>query len=510
MLIAGAGVVGAGAVAVRLWIAAGLAFHYDEHWHRFVATVRPVGQMVAELRDVAHPPLAMLVLRVIAWVNESAAASRLLGFLPAMGSLVLFYLCARRLKLAPELGLLAVLLAALSPAHAMISVSTRGYALAMAWELAAFAALLRWIDQPEGRRVPARALLYLSLAMWTAYNAIFVAAAFAPVWWLARRIHPAGDRARRKDLRDGGLFALSAVALVAYLISTIGLGNFGHTDPFLPAGEPRWQFALLGLARDLHLLAAVPLSRWLAAAVVLVLVVALVRLQRRLPRTTDELLAVAPALMLGQVLLLLLVAALLGRYPFGGAMRHQFVLFPFLVLTVVQLLARVGPRWLAVAYAGAVVWGVFALRAPLPEETVWHAAWAEDAAATRRQLGQSCLYLPVYSTYGFYGALPSSRWRAVDSCGPRCVRFVVEDQHGSFTVLKDSATWEVGDPPDAAFAARLAQVSRACSELWVLSIDRVAPETGFSEVAEPLERAGLLLRQRVSLGAGGLWQLQKR
>ena len=84
--------------------------------------------------------------------------------------------------------------------------------------------------------MPGRALLWLALGMWCEYYTAFVGAAFGVVWLLA----PREGKLTRADVRDCVLFALSTVGLGLYLWWSIGLTNFGHTDPFLPAGEPIW------------------------------------------------------------------------------------------------------------------------------------------------------------------------------------------------------------------------------------------------------------------------------
>jgi hypothetical protein len=303
-------------------------------------------------------------------------------------------------------------------------------------------------------------------------------------------------------VRDGVLFALSIVGLGLYLWWSIGLTNFGHTDPFLPAGEPLWQFLLVGTARDLHLLLALPESRVLAALVLVALGAGIVQLVRKRPRSRDQLLRAAPSLVLVVLVLILMLAAIAKRYPFGGPMRHQFVLFPFLVLVIAQAIARVRKAGPVLVFALALGWGAFALREPLPDDNLWNPLWTSDSATVRAEVGSGCLYLPVYSLYGFYGGLGRARWTAVESCGPRCRQFLVEDQGPPFHVLRDSATWEPYDPSVEAFAARLIEVSRASPRcggaMWLHALDR-PPASSFRDPVRPL------VDKRVSLAAGELW-----
>jgi hypothetical protein len=498
--IAGAMAVGAIALGVRLWLMWSLPVGFDEHWHRFVADARPLAQLVTELKDVAHPPLCILLLRAIGWVTGSAIAARTVAVVPGVVSLAWWFVAARRVGLCAPMALAGTLLLALLPAHAQVSTSVRGYALAMMFQVAAFAELVRWIEAPRGRRVPGRALAWLALGMWSEYCTVFVAAAFGVVWLFALRLHPPGDQ-RRADVRDALLFGASTLGLALYLWWGVGATNFGHTDRFLPAGEPLWRFLADAWARDLHLLLGVPESRVLA----ILTLVGLGWLMRP-PRTREELLKSAPSLVLGVMVILLMLASLTRRYPFGGTMRHQVMLLPLMALVIVQSIDRARramPSALVVSatFVIALGWGVWSLRHPFPDDNLSNGAWAEDTASVRREVGGGCVYLPVYGVYAFYGGLGVSRWSAESSCGPRCTQFIVEHQGKRFIALRDGAVWEPYDPSAAAFAERLRQVSRAAprcgGELWLYALEHptVAPEIA------------TFVKRRVTLTAGELWQL---
>jgi hypothetical protein len=499
-LMVGAIAVGAVAIGVRLWLAWRLPVGFDEHWHRFIADARPLGQLVHELKDVAHPPLCVVLLRMVGWVSGSAVAARAIAVVPGVASLAVWYLAARRVGLCAPMALAGVLLLALLPSHAQVSTSVRGYALAMLFQVAAFAELLRWVDEPRGRRVPGRALLWLALGMWSEYCTVFVGAAFGVVWLFALRFHGPAEK-RGRDVRDALLFGLSIVGLALYLLWGVGLTSFGHTDAYLPSGGSTWRFLLDGWARDLHLLLGVPRSNVIAA----LSLVGLPWLMRP-PRTREDLVRSAPSLVLGVMVVLLMLASVTRRYPFGGTMRHQVMLLPFLALVIVQLIDRarkVAPSAVVVtsAFMVALAWGAWSLRRPFPDDNLFNAAWAEDAQAVRREAGSGCVYLPVYGVYAFYGGLGPSRWSAESACGPRCVQFDVEHQGQRFIALRDGAVWEPYDPSPAAFAERLRQVSRAAprcgGEMWLYTLDHptVAPEIA------------TFVKRRVALTAGELWQL---
>src|SRR5262249_61560254 len=49
-------------------------------------------------------------------------------------------------------------------------------------------------------------------------------------------------------------------------------------------------------------------------------------------------------IMLAIMAALTLATALIGRYPFGGPLRHQFFMFPFAILSLVAVLDRIVRR----------------------------------------------------------------------------------------------------------------------------------------------------------------------
>lgn len=98
------------------------------------------------------------------------------------------------------------------------------------------------------------------------------------------------------------------------------------------ARESAPEFLLRGLTVTAALLLPVPASGAGVGAVLLGLFVVLV-LTLAVPRAIDDDIARArrraPAVMLAVVLLLGMAGGLFGKYPFGGMMRHQMLLFLF-------------------------------------------------------------------------------------------------------------------------------------------------------------------------------------
>jgi len=108
---------------------------------------------------------------------------------------------------------------------------------------------------------------------------------------------------------------------------------------FEPAGhESGLEFLLRNLKSELKLFSPPGFSPvLLALCVVAALASAFIWISGRGPREFSTTISAAVfLLMLGAFM----AAGLAGKYPFGGALRHQYLLFPFLVLSGLALLDR--------------------------------------------------------------------------------------------------------------------------------------------------------------------------
>ena len=137
------------------------------------------------------------------------------------------------------------------------------------------------------------------------------------------------------------------------------------------------------------------------------------------PARRDRVDRLLPALVLALLLGIGMVLGVLGKYPFGGLMRHQFLLFLFAVLAGGVALDRAirsaGSRWrpAVAAVAGAAVVASFALRGP--------ATTGLAPEALRERLGVfsadvpegGTVFVDLFNLIGLFSATADGAWRFV-------------------------------------------------------------------------------------------------
>ncbi len=346
----------AAALGLDLYAAGFYHLGFDETWHVFIAGVRPSAQFLRELRWESHPPLSYVILRWLVPLHGAELWPRLPSIVPGLGSIVLAYLAARELGMGRPARLVVAVMFALASTPVSIALTVRAYSLATMLTLAAFVSVLRILrdHRRTGPRERWGFVVAAVLASWTEYSAVLTVLAMAA----ALAIHALRDRELRMAAVRGAarpsswgpplLLALGLVGVDRWLRWTHGRGQVGHVIDCFPApGESLPGFALRGVTSTLDFFAPLGLASGrvpglaigLAAAAMLWLVVRYLR-----PGSpADGARASVPAI-IALVWTAIFVLAHDGVYPFGGRMRHQFVLFPFfafaLALVVDDALAR--------------------------------------------------------------------------------------------------------------------------------------------------------------------------
>ena len=109
---------------------------------------------------------------------------------------------------------------------------------------------------------------------------------------------------------------------------------------FQPAGEESvGSFVLRNLRNTFNVFSPVSVENEIIVLSLVLLTAAFVYVIR-FRWEKGYVLATVPLILLVTIVGSLIVASILGLYPFGGAARHQFVLYPFIVLTAGVALDR--------------------------------------------------------------------------------------------------------------------------------------------------------------------------
>jgi hypothetical protein len=336
----------AASAGLLLWLGARQFVSYDGFWHVFIARQDAWPNFWREVGDNAHPPLYYLLLGVaIDTLGPSFLGYRAISIVATLGSTLLVARIVAKLTASPWFGVVGAAAFGLSFNAVEVGLEVRAYALCVCLVLAAFSAYLDWLGTHPARLRSATRVLFagaLATAVATNYSAFFfLAAALATPWLLGvshgRWRHRLFEEVRQHRLAAGLTFAVPlAAAAVSYgLHVRMWASRLSHVPSFMydPAHETVGEF-VAHASRSLVLLALPALSRAgnLQAGIAAALAVgALAWLVSRRARGR---LAVVPPIVLGVMLALNLVAAVAGRYPFGGELRHEIYLFPFALIAL--------------------------------------------------------------------------------------------------------------------------------------------------------------------------------
>ena len=329
-----------------LWLGSRQFVSYDGFWHIFIARLDAWPDFLREVADNAHPPLYYLLLGVaIDTLGLSFLSYRAISIAATLGSTLLLARIVARLTANPWFGVVGAAAFGLSFNAVDVGLEVRAYALGVCLVLAAFSAYLDWLDTHPGRLPRRTRVLFagaLATAVATHYSAFFVLAAALATPFLLGVAHRRWRRRLFVEFRQHRLAAvlMFGVPVVAALVSyglhvRMWASRLNHVPSFMyqPAQETVGDF-LAHATRSLIVLALPAFGRagnvqvGVAAAL---FVGALAWLASR--RARRHVSVVLP-IMLCVMLPLNIAAAIAGRYPFGGELRHQIYLFPFALIAL--------------------------------------------------------------------------------------------------------------------------------------------------------------------------------
>ncbi len=491
-------------------------YGFDESWHAAIAYISPLWIALQTAAADVHPFLYYLLLRPLHLIDDHPFALRLLSIVPALLTIPLLFALLHRLRIATPIALTTIVILAASFSFNEMGVIVRSYALTT---LLLLGALWFWIDMlPGAPGRPSRFSAVSSLALattafWCLYAAVLSSAALAAATVIMMVLNRRFGHQLWRNWRqysgwpEWSLFFAAHAAGVGWFLR----GRFherdldssvGHvTQWFAHEGQRPFDYLLTNLRHELELftpLMGMPTGMTnIALVALLILIIGLTWAYRRRGDTTLAILVLAPLLLTT----ILATLGLWGIYPFGGDLRHQYLLFPFLLLLVplsMHLLwphlAGRWPRRLAVALVVVVAFHTsfrthqtnVHIGDPAPDR--W---WTEETIT----LFSVSSDIPVLlSRYNFYPILinlltPGSRFRTSWTCdtntcetAPQGMRAILNDwpefqQHrvwladsGTTDIFK-SREWLISVHPDDDFFGRLLGLMTAAdiTEIRILS-----------------------------------------
>ncbi len=330
--------------AIRIYVGAKNFLSFDEWQHLFMASSPRWADLSFELRTNAHPPLFFLLLGAMLKLGIPAFY-RFISIASGVGSIVVVGLIARRLLESIWMQLLCAAAFALSFDAITTSVEIRSYQLTVFLVLLAFLAWLAMLEPAPGRSVVRPAIAFAlccSLAVTSHYSAVFFLGAALTVLLFTLR-----DRSipRASILAISAAFAVPlGIFAVEYFVHASVQIIQGYLYPYYLGRTPNESsvaFAAKNSLNFFNLFSPFGLHSELALfLLVLPLGAAATFISFSRLRTRPDTGLKSRAVILVPIVIVaeMFVSSLIGEYPFGGMLRHQYIAGPFLLIAAFVVL----------------------------------------------------------------------------------------------------------------------------------------------------------------------------
>ena len=377
---------------------------YDEAWHLYLGKIGPVWKTMLSISGDTHPPMYYLLLRPFFHIGRDPVYARALTMGLTVLTVPLVYALLRRLRIAVPIALVTVIVLASSVSFLHLGVTIRQYSVAVFFLLAAlwFWSSMLPINSSQPRRRFAVASLFLfSLAFANLYAVILATAALFGSMLIVMLLNRDARKVLSSNWRQHSgwpewtLFALAHVGVLLWFYvgwaSHVSTDSPNYLSQFNPAdGQSVLSFLITGLQREVSLFTPLyklpPLYINIGLLGILAVVLWLLVHNLRRGNYLHATLALTPL-----ALTAILAAGGISRhYPFGGEFRHQYVLFPFLLLLLPLALQSVWQHFPNAAIKTMVLTVVLAIAAhntvrtldyrgigEAPDKTPWQQAHAE-------------------------------------------------------------------------------------------------------------------------------------
>jgi hypothetical protein len=325
----------------RLALGTSQFVEYDGYWHVWIAQQDRWANFIREYHGDAHPPLYYLLLRWTMALGNSQVVYRLLSLISGTISVWFLGITALKAFRSPIWAALSALAYGLSMASILTSNEVRGYMLASFFIQVSFYYLLDLIGERQPPTLWPRIVFALMavLACLTEYYAlIYVAAAFLIV--LANLIFLRPPRLVFAILREAATFVLILALPVWEYISHLGAKSVAYDHLpgyYFPAdgSQSVADFLWSNLRNELSWFSPLKLpegggfAALIAVCVAALLATVFLLRDTREPKNREALMSLAfPFVILGA----LMAGGLVRAYPYGGFLRQQYIIYPFLIV----------------------------------------------------------------------------------------------------------------------------------------------------------------------------------
>lgn len=490
------------AAVPRLWLGASQYIEYDGYWHVFIAQQDKWPRFWADVYANDNPPLFYLLLKFVMLFGRNSLIYRSISITADAASVFLVGWISWKVTHSNARSWQAALAYGLALPAIIMASEVRSYMLSVVFVLISFGCLLEIAD-PEKSKIETRWRMGFAVCAILACLSHYFAFYYAGAAILLLGVRAVYERSHWKAemATCAPVIACVAALYFVHVRSQAGIQK-GHLLAyyFNPAGsETAVTFLLRNWKNLINLFLPFAVPTNVIAAGVLVASLACVlwlgglRQQRKSAWTIR-----ITALMLAGFAL----SALAGKYPFGGELRQQYLLFPFLVICAAIVVERLAgplgifvPRNARVVLNGlvavAIVWvsAVQFERYPKFSGNIGADRMAEFEALAPRP---RAVFLDQFNLILFFIFHHTWQWRSVEPKPPLEGIDVYRLTRGpdEMLVFRDMVDWNI-DPNDSAVYPKLAQSLRfqqTPAELSVLGVRQSPPQPAFTDVRQTRRR----------------------
>lgn len=488
---------------VMILIGAGIAMfyfgtvariEYDGWWHVFIARESNWSIFLRDIFVNAHPPLYFLVLKFSSFCfGYSRIAYRIFSIFAGVISVFLVARIVEKTCLVRATTLLATLAFAASTTTIIIANEVRSYMLAGTFLLFSLYFFLDLVGSGSKRlRSQVCCSTGLVLGVLSHYSLLFVIPAFFVVPIVLSMCFPATRKRISQTSRKNWtsilmvLIAPTAMAAAAFVFHIRKFSKpMGHLSEFYySSSEPLPAYIWRVATSELALFSPVNLSRtpfayqalgFVLLSIGVVVLLLLLRMERA-PRAAA--IPILTLVLAGE----LLFASITGRYPFGGALRHQYIVFPIALISLFLLLDRMlarMPSRSCRAIAGMTILFVLVISSSLQ----WHSLRIvrnEIATGTHRVFRTefpypSSVYLDQFSLIIFFSHEHKATWQFESTFDKKKIdKIRIQRDNHEFFVLRNRKAWQAHlDDPKVFRGLTRALAAFGLDQTIVYHFDRV-------------------------------------
>jgi len=500
------------AAVPRLLLGASQFIEYDGYWHVFIAQQDNWDNFWADIYVNAHPPLYFLLLKSVLHFGHSLLVYRSISLLTGVASVFLIGRIARRVTGSNVRACQTALAYGLALPGIVISCEVRSYMLSVFFVLVSFWYFLEIPGSGTVRsQIKPRAGFALGaiLACLSHYFAFFYSGAAIALLLsrFAARTYKAETANWRAEAAAEAATSLPVVAVI-YTLYQVHAGPLaqiqGHLIPYYydPAGrETVTAFLLRNWTNFVNLFSPFEISSGAVAVGLLILALAGGILSARLWQgvsgspsgTTGTSVLPSWTILITAIMLVeFVLAAVAGKYPFGGDLRQQYLLFPFLLLFGTIVVERIAEKLSAVVPVqgrlllnalaiAAIVW-VSAVRFEEYPKVGGNVGADGMASFDRLEPTPAAVYLDQFNLITFFTFHHNWDWSSLKLPQPIPGIDVYRLRRGAeqMLVFRDKNEWNL-EPDDSSVYGKLAQCLRTLKiqDLSVFSARQAPPKAPF-------------------------------